>query len=405
MPVLPLEIEMKYQYLVPCLFTVIAILSACGGGSGSNTSGNENSFEYRWDLPDDFPQPKVPDDNSMSVAKVELGRFLFYDRRMSINEARSCGDCHEQRLAFTDGKEVAVGITVNEIHSKNALSLTNVAYNSVFNWANPNFTTLEHQALGVLINDDPIELGWTDKEEVILDRFRHDSQYPELFARAFPDEAKPINMDNVIKAISSFQRIWISGNSAFDRYNRGDKSAMSESAQRGLDLFFGERLECFHCHAGFNFSQTVDHEGVAFTQIEFHNTGLYNIGENHLYPSDGTGLWRITGNEQDMGKFRPPTLRNIALTAPYMHDGSMDTLESVIVDHYARGGRLISDGPNAGDGSKTPYKSGFVLGFQLTEQEKLDLLAFLDSLTDWEFICNPEFSDPFYNIPDHESCN
>ena len=126
------------------------------------------------------------------------------------------------------------------------------------------------------------------------------------------------------------------------------KAPCLDSAKRGLDLFFSEELECFHCHGGFNFSQSTIHQGKAFTEIEFHNTGLYNIDGQGAYPADNTGINEITLRPEDMGRFRAPTLRNVALTAPYMHDGSIETLREVIVDHYAVGGRTIKSGPNTG---------------------------------------------------------
>ncbi len=373
-------------------------------GCGSSDSGDPNSSSYQWKLPSDFPTPKVPADNPMSEARVELGRFLFYDRRMSITQTKSCGDCHEQRRGFTDNLETAIGVTPDQVHPRNALTLTNVAYNSVFNWANPNSLSMEIQAHGVLFNETPIELGWADNEQTLLARFQTDSIYQGMFSEAFPDEAEPITITNIEKAISSFERVLISGNSAFDRFSRGDSSALNSSEKNGLNLFFSERLECFHCHGGFNFSQTVDHEGQQFTQIEFQNNGIYNIGGTGAYPANNTGIWEFTQKDEDMGKFRAPTLRNIALTAPYMHDGSFDTLESVLVDNYARGGRLITSGPYAGDGALNPFQSSLLQGFLLTEQEKNDVLAFFDSLTDWEFICNPDLSDPFGNIPMHDQC-
>jgi cytochrome c peroxidase len=131
---------------------------------------------------------------------------------------------------------------------------------------------------------------------------------------------------------------------------------MSEAARRGQELFFSERMECFHCHGGFNFSQAVNHAGTTLAQAEFHNNGLYNIGGTGDYPLDNRGLWEFTQRPADMGRFRAPTLRNIELTAPYMHDGSIATLEEVL-DHYSRGGRLIAAGPLAGDGQKIRSKA------------------------------------------------
>lgn len=169
---------------------------------------------------------------------------------------------------------------------------------------------------------------------------------------------------------------------------------MSPAAQRGLELFNSERLECFHCHGGFNFSGSTDFENKGLVEIEFHNNGLYNVGGNGAYPSSNPGIFEITGNPDDMGRFKAPTLRNIEVTGPYMHDGSLGTLDAV-VEHYRRGGTLTERGPNAGDGAESPLKSPFVPGFRINETEKADLIAFLISLTDRGFLNDPRFSNPW----------
>lgn len=191
----------------------------------------------------------------------------------------------------------------------------------------------------------------------------------------------------------------MSFDSPYDRYRYGgDRNAISASAKRGETLFHSEHLECFHCHGGLNFSDSIMHERLAFREIAFHNTGLYNIDGNGAYPPDNTGVYEITHNPNDMGRFKAPTLRNIELTAPYMHDGSVATLEEAIA-HYKAGGRTIASGAYAGVGRENPLKSHFIAGFELTEAEKQDLLAFLRSLTDEMFIHNPAFSDPHDKIP------
>jgi cytochrome c peroxidase len=174
----------------------------------------------------------------------------------------------------------------------------------------------------------------------------------------------------------------------------GDEAALSASALRGQDLFFSEELECFHCHGGFNFSDSVATETTNIIEVMFHNTGLYNLGGTGDYPPENTGLHALTGVPTDMGRFRAPSLRNIAKTAPYMHDGSIATLDEVL-DHYAAGGRTIEEGPFAGVGADNPYKSEFVTGFSLTPDERADLLAFLESLTDETFLTDPRFASPF----------
>ncbi len=364
------------------------LLSACD----SDDSASEEPWQ--WNLPAGFPTPSVPEDNPMSTAKVELGRHLFYDTRLSVNETFSCATCHQQDRAFTDGLPLAIGST-GEVHPRNSMTLTNVGYNSSFNWANPLVHSLEEQALTPMFGEDPVELGLTEVEESWLDRFAEDQLYQELFEAAYPDSEELFTLEAVVHALAAFQRTLISGNSDFDRFiYQDDEEAMTDSARRGMSLFFSERLECFHCHGGFNFSHDVDHEGTVFTETSFHNTGLYNYDHVGSYPPQNTGLYEFTGAPEDMGRFRAPTLRNIELTAPYMHDGSVETLDDVI-DHYAAAGRTIHEGPWAGDGSRNPFKSPFVIGFSLSESEVADLKAFLKALTDEEFVSNPDFSDPF----------
>ncbi|RLB48232.1 MAG: di-heme enzyme, partial [Deltaproteobacteria bacterium] len=300
-----------------------------------------------------------------------------------------------QALAFADGRATAVGSTM-EVHPRNSMGLTNVAYQATLTWANDLVRTLETQALLPIFGESPIvELGMSGKEDILLERLTMDSDYSRMFAAAFPRQDSPITVGNVTKAIAAFQRTLISGRSPYDRYAYDrEMDALTESEKRGLELFFGERLECFHCHGGFNFSASVDHAGTVFDEAAFFNTGLYNIDGRGAYPPQNTGLAEISGNPDDMGRFKPPTLRNIAVTAPYMHDGSIATLDEVL-DHYARGGRNVTEGPWVGDGSENPYKEIFVSGFTLTVQERADLLAFLHALTDDEFLTNPAFSDPF----------
>jgi cytochrome c peroxidase len=189
----------------------------------------------------------------------------------------------------------------------------------------------------------------------------------------------------------------LSGNSPYDRYMRGETDALSASARRGLTVFQSERLECFHCHGGFNFADSVDHAKLPEPERAFHNTGLYNLDGRGAYPASDRGLYERTHAPADMGRFKAPTLRNVAVTAPYMHDGSIATLGEAI-DHYAAGGRTIASGANAGDGSLSPLKDQFVTGFVLTDQEHADLIAFLEALTDETFLTDPRFADPFDGV-------
>ena len=362
------------------------LLAACGNGADTG---------WTWDLPAGFPTPRVPDDNPMSAAKVELGRHLFYDERLSLNQTQSCASCHRQELAFTDGLALAEGST-GEIHPRSSMALGNVAYQPTLTWANPLLTDLESQALLPLFGEDPIvELGFVGREDELIERLSVDPVYVTLFGDAFPVDEQPFSIGNIVKAIGAFQRTLITGRAPYDRYVQdADSSALSDSAVRGLALFNSEKVECFHCHGSFNFSAQVDHEMQVFTEASFFNTGLYNTDGRGAYPTGNGGLFEITFERSDMGHFKPPSLRNIAVTAPYMHDGSIATLEEVI-DFYAAGGRNVTTGPYVGDGRDNPLKNVFVRGFTLTDQERADLLAFLQSLTDDEFLNDPRFSSPF----------
>ncbi len=349
---------------------------------------------YAWQLPAWVPKPIVPINNPMTSAKVELGRYLFYEKRLSIDGKFACATCHIQSLAFTEKKTVSVGAT-GERHPRNSMGLANVAYNSILTWAHPGMKKLESQTLVPMFGERPIEMGLGGKEQEILQLFRSDPQYRRLFASAFDREKRQVTIVNITKSIASFERSLVSFNSPFDRYHYGgDRNAISISAKRGEVLFNSDRLGCIHCHSGLNFSDSIKHEGLKSEQVVFHNTGLYHLNSQGGYPSDNTGIYGITKKPADMGKFKVPTLRNIALTAPYMHDGSISTLDRVI-DHYAAGGRTILTGRYQGVGSKNPLKSKFVTGFKITDAERQDLLAFLHSLTDESFVKNPAFGDPF----------
>ncbi|HVR37670.1 MAG TPA: cytochrome c peroxidase [Thermoanaerobaculia bacterium] len=301
---------------------------------------------WTWTLPRGFPQPHVPPDNAMSASRVELGRHLFYDKRLSANATYACASCHRQELAFTDGRASAIGAT-GEHHPRSAMSLANVAYNASFTWSNAKIDRLEAQARVPMFNEHPIELGVRGHEPEVLDRLRADQRYVAMFANAFPTERAPITIANVTRAIASFERTLLSGRSPYDRVVAdGDHDALSPAAWRGMKLFFSNRAHCSECHAGFNFSGPVHYLGGPNAKAAFHDTGLN-------------------------GRFRAPTLRNVAVTAPYMHDGRFTTLDAVI-DHYIAREKLT-----------------------IASDEKRDLIAFLESLTDEELLHDARFSDPW----------
>jgi len=289
----------------------------------------------------------------MSAEKVALGRRLFYDRRLSGNGLQSCASCHEQARAFTDGRSRALGST-GQLHPRGAMSLANAAFSRSLTWVKAGRLTLEEQALGPLFNEHPIEMGARGREGEILERLRAEPVYRDLFPRAFPEARDPFTFAGIRKAIASFERTILSGKSAYDRFVwDDDRAALSDSARRGMALFFSKRLDCGKCH-----------EGPALS------------GTKRLFANNGLGDRR----------FRIPTLRNVSATAPYMHAGRFATLDAVI-DHYARGG---TPGKN---------RSPLISGFPLTPQEKCDLIAFLESLTDEDLLKNPALSDPWRGVP------
>ncbi len=376
------------------LLSLLGLALGCPGqGPGMDAGPAPTDVRTLLGVPEILPLPVIPEDNPLTEAKIALGRRVFYDKRLSRNQTQSCGSCHEQARAFTDGLALAEGST-GQFHFRSSMSLTNVAFAGTLTWASPVVRVLEDQALLPLFGEDPVELGFSGAEDELVQRFRDDDEYPDLFADAFPDRDQ-ITLKSIVDAIATFERALISFDSAYDRaIYGGDQTAMSESARRGLALFQGERLECFHCHGGYLFTDTTTHENTVFDEVFFHNNGLYNLDEDGAYPAADTGLFKVTGHPEDMGRFKAPSLRNIAVTAPYMHDGSLATLDDVL-DHYARGGTLTEDGPNAGDGKDNPIKSGFVSGFVLTDQERADLHAFFDALTDETFLTRADLSDPW----------
>lgn len=259
------------------------------------------------------------------------------------------------------------------------MSLTNVAYNPAFTWADPYLGSLEKQMRQPLFNKHPVEMGLQNGGVSAVRNISQGSGYAEQFAAAFPSDVPALSMDNIIKAIATFERTLISGRSAFDRYVfDDDRTAMSDSARRGMALFFSARVGCAQCHFGINFSGPLISQGHERGRALFANTGLYDVDGRGGYPEHDRGLMEMTHRAEDMGKFRVPTLRNVAVTAPYMHDGSLLSLQDVL-DHYMRGGH------------KSRLEDSRIRPFALTATERADLVAFLDSLTDPDFVENPQF--------------
>ena len=304
----------------------------------------------------------------MSDAKVALGCRLFFETRLSVTNTYSCASCHHPELAFTDGRALAVGAKGDSMH-RGAMTLTNVAYNPAFTWASASVSTLERQMEQPLFNEHPLEMGLKRDDRALLEWLGQQENYATAFRQSFPQEGEPITIANVLKAIASFERTLISGRSTFDRYvYDDDRAAFPEAARRGMRLFYSDRTGCSHCHFGLNFSGPIVHRGKPRQRALFANNGSAVKGDE--------GLSVETGQQQDRGRFRVPTLRNIALTAPYMHDGRFATLEDVI-QHYVAGGKH-ADSIGVVDSQIRPL--------ELSADEKRDLVELLKNLTDPEFV-------------------
>ena len=392
---------MRREVMICCLI-VVALTVATLARQGA-------AGEHRWNLPPGVPPPRVPVDAPMTAARVELGRYLFYDTRLSGNGTQSCATCHIQALAFTDGRSRAIGST-GDRHPRSSMPLVNVAYRDALTWANPTLRSLEEQVLIPMFGTDPVELGLAGHEPRVQVELSASPIYQRLFAAAFTvpvpaDRARDIverlvTTENVALALAAFQRSIVSFRSPYDRYRfHGDKTALSASARRGMALFFSRRTRCGGCHLGHTVTTdlglNLDGGSKAATSpptappvFLFHNTGLYNLPGPVPYPADNTGKYAHTGQLEDAGRFRVPTLRNVAVTAPYMHDGSIATLNEVL-DHYVAGGGRA---PN-------PRQSESIQPLTLREDERRDLVAFLHSLTDEVLLRDPRWSDPWSREP------
>ncbi|MBO9499449.1 MAG: c-type cytochrome [Novosphingobium sp.] len=290
-----------------------------------------------WTLPGGAAPPPVPAGNPMSAAKVELGRRLFYDADLSIDGTMSCATCHEQRRGFADGNRTMPGVH-GDPGRRNVPGLANVGYLAPLTWADPRLTGLEAQVAVPMFGEAPVEMGMKGAEAELPRRLGSDTCYRKMFKAAFPRERGRIDAATVAMALAAFQRTLISYGSPFDR------GQLSPSAQRGKAAF---AAACAECHSGRN-----------FTDGQFHAL--------ETATKDG-GLAEITGRKDDAGSFRTPSLRNVALTAPYFHDGSAATLDEAIRRHG---------------------------GIALTGEERGDIRALLEALTDKGFVTDPEFAYP-----------
>lgn len=377
--------------LAPAPLLLLAALVGCG-------PEDEPAWDWAAVLPDGVPTPVVPPDNPMSEAKVALGRRLFFDPALSGLGEVSCAACHRQDAGFADTIPRSPGET-EQLTTRNSPGLQNVGFYATYTWANPALTTLEDQIHLPLFGEDPREMGAFIDPPGVLARLEEDPLYPSLYRYAWPRSRQPLTWDHTIDALAAFLRSMVSYDSPYDRFTlHGDRSALSESARRGMDLFFSETWECHHCHGGQHLSRSFRAEGFPFVEQAYDNTGLYNVDGEGGYPLRDPGLFAFTGDPADHGRFRPPSLRNVAVSPPYGHDGSIETLREV-VQLYVDGGRVITEGPHAGDGRENPNKSVFVGEIEASEQDIDDMMAFLESLTDTGFLTDSRFSDPAAPLP------
>lgn len=331
---------MKYVWLI----AACASLLSC-----------QNQEEITLDFPD-YVQPfEIPENNALTKSKVALGRRLFYEKGLSLDSSVSCASCHMQEFAFADTARVSRGFQ-NDTGFRNSSSLTNVAFQTAF-FRDGGVFTLERAVHPPVLGEFEMNMNLTE----MLLRLNANKSYKEEFQNAFN---KAIDHQSIVQALASFQRTLNSFNSPYDSFLGGDSLALNRSEKRGLALFRSDKFACASCH-----------KEPLFIDNDMHNIGVYEE-----YNEFGRG--RVTLQKEDFGKFRTPTLRNIAVSFPYMHDGSFKSIEEVL-DFYATGGK------------KHPNKSELMQQIEMTATEKADLLAFLKALTDTSFLQNPAFSSPF----------
>lgn len=334
-----------------CVFTLIVLVSSCE----QDQLIIDEPDGYLLNIPPGFSSPIIPNDNPLTAAKIALGKKLFYEKALSVDSSISCGSCHKQALAFSDNIAISAGVE-DRLGFRNAPSLANVAWvpEMLMDGGNP---TIETQVYV------PIETHFEMDFNMVLlvNRLKEDAEYVDAFIQVFGDGPSPFG---ITRALAAFERTIISGNSKFDQYfYQGNATALNESEINGMNLFFSNALNCSSCHSGF-----------LFTDYTYQNNGFFSD-----YSSD-SGRARITLLHEDVGKFKVPSLRNIELTAPYMHNGLASGLE-MIIDSYAAGG------------SGHENMSTLIQPFTLTAAEKTDLIHFLQALTDDSFISNTALAE------------
>ncbi len=369
----------------PFVLAALAVMVTTGcdrcAESGCDTPDcNPAATPYELEIPPFFPPMDIPQDNPLTVEGIELGRLLFWEKDLSADGSMSCGSCHLPEAGFADPNPYSTGITGAQ-GVRNAMALINIGWAPSYFW-DGRALTLEEQILEPVSHPDEMSLPWADA----VDRLQATESevnaainYPDLFEVAFTDRI--ISPELVTKAIAQFLRTMVSADSKFDQWRRGELS-LTDDEFAGYEMFLREGGDpettpggqfggdCFHCHG---------EAGLQFSDYLFRNNGL-----DSTFVSDA-GHASVSGNPLDSGRFKTPTLRNVALTAPYMHDGRFSTLEDVI-DHYNSGGLPSS--------TVDPFMKYTTGGLALNSVQKNQLLAFLHTLTDTAFVSNPEFLDP-----------
>ena len=310
---------------------------------------------YNLKIPTGFPIPEFAEDNPLTVEGIKLGKKLFFDKRLSRDGSLSCASCHLVGLGFTDNLAVSIGVD-GAVGSRNSPTLANTVYQDRY-FYDGGVPTLELQVLAPIHNKQEMDFNILD----LVDLLNEDEELVALSKKVYQRDV--IDPWVITRAISNYERIMISGNSRYDQYYyQGNTNVMTAQEIEGMNLFFSDELKCAECHSGFN-----------FTNNDYANIGLYEVYEDF-------GRERISFDSTDIGKFKVPTLRNIELTSPYMHDGSIETLEEVI------------DFLNTG-GMEHANKSEFIVPLNLSSTQKTNLIVFLKTLTDTEFINNPIFQE------------
>ena len=351
---------------------IISILSVLIFSCNENSNDPERIYdpqEYNLEIPSHFFRPPLPEDNPLTVEGVELGRHLFYEPMLSGDNSQSCGSCHNQSLAFTDnGRKFSVGID-GSIGKRNSMPLFNLFYHVDGLFWDGRASTLREQALMPI--EDPTEMNTTLEE--VIDKLNNSEKYQDMFFKAFGSEE--ISPEKIGLAMEQFMLTLISSDSKWDRVKQGLEE-LTEQERAGEVLINLEFVpfpgftagDCFHCHGGPDFS---NHE-------------FFNNGMDEEFTD--LGRYLVTGNDFDKGKFKAPSLRNIELTSPYMHDGRFETLEEVL-DHYNE--HVLVNSPNL-----DPNLVVSSTGLNLDSTDKANIIAFLKTLTDNTFLNNPRFSDP-----------